>query len=217
MKFFVDTADIEEVRAAKEVGMADGITTNPTLIHKSGRDFKKTIIELANEIEGPVNAEVTEIDTIEDIVKQGKEFSSWAKNITIKIPISLQGLQAVKILEKEGIKTTVTLIFSPNQALLAAKAGASYICPFVGRLDDISVLGMNLIEEIVAIYENYPTIKTEIIVASLRTPNHVLDSALIGADGVTIPYKIIQQLVSHPLTDIGIARFKEDWDKVTHK
>ena len=217
MKFFVDTVDIEEVKASKKLGLADGITTNPTLIQKSGLDFKKTIIELANEIKGPVNAEVTEIDTVDSIIQQGREFSGWAENVTIKIPISIQGLQAVRVLETEGIKTTVTLIFSPNQALLAAKAGASYICPFVGRLDDISVPGMNLIGEIVNIYNNFSSIKTEIIVASLRTSIHVLDSALLGADGVTVPFKIIKQLVSHPLTDIGITRFREDWDKVTNK
>jgi transaldolase len=215
MKFFVDTADIEEVRAAKVLGLADGVTTNPTLIQKSGRNFKKTIIEIASEIDGPVNAEVTNTDTAEEIIKQGENFASWASNVTVKIPISVQGLQAVRVLELNGIRTTVTLIFSPNQALLAAKAGASYICPFVGRLDDISMYGMDLIQKIINIFSQFSNITTQVIAASLRTPNHVLESALMGAHGVTIPYKIIQQLVSHPLTDIGIERFKEDWEKVS--
>jgi len=203
MKIFVDTADIQEVRAAKKLGLADGVTTNPTLIQKSGLDFKNTIIEIASVIDGPVNAEVTETDTAETMIRQGKEFASWAPNVTVKIPISKEGLEAVR-----------TLIFSPNQALLAAKAGASFICPFVGRMDDISVSGMDLVGQIIEIFINYPNINTEIVVASVRTPNHVLDSALMGAHGVTIPFKIVEQLASHPLTDIGIAKFKDDWDKV---
>ncbi len=213
MKFFVDTADIEEIKAAKALGLADGVTTNPTLIQKSGRDFRETIIEIAELIDGPVNAEVVSTD-LQGIVREGKELATWASNIVIKIPITKEGLEAVKILESEGIHTTVTLIFSPTQALLAAKAGASYICPFVGRLDDISVNGMGVVEEIADIYYNYPDIKTEIIVASIRTPNHVLESALIGVDGVTVPFKVIEKLIHHPLTDIGIKRFLDDWKKV---
>jgi len=213
MKFFVDTADVEEIKAAKTLGLADGVTTNPTLIQKSGRDFRETITEIAELIEGPVNAEVVSTD-LKGIIKEGKEMASWAPNVVIKIPITREGLEAVKVLESEGIHTTVTLIFSPSQALLAAKAGASYICPFVGRLDDISLNGMAVVEEIAEIYYNYPDIKTEIIVASIRTPNHVLESALIGADGVTVPFKVVEKLIHHPLTDIGIKRFLDDWEKV---
>jgi len=214
MKFFVDTADTEEVKAAKALGLADGVTTNPTLIQKSGRDFKKTIVEIAHLIDGPVNAEVVGVDA-ESIVREGKTLAGWAPNVTVKIPITQEGLKAVRMLESEGIHTTVTLIFSPTQALLAAKAGASYICPFVGRLDDISTPGMNLVADIVAMYMNYPNITTEVIVASVRSPNHVLESALLGADGVTVPFHLIQQLVKHPLTDRGIEQFLADWKKCT--
>ena len=213
MKIFVDTADPEEVKAAQSLGLADGVTTNPTLIKKTGRNFKQTIIEIAELIDGPVAAEVVSSET-EAIVGEGRELASWAPNVTVKIPITREGLEAVKIFSSEGISTTVTLIFSPTQALLAAKAGASFICPFVGRLDDISTSGMDLIAEILNIYSNYPDFETEVIVASVRTPNHVLESALMGADGVTVPFKIIEQLLKHPLTDIGIKRFLEDWEKV---
>ena len=213
MKFFVDTADVAEVKAAKALGLADGVTTNPTLIKKSGKDFKETIIEIAKLIEGPVAAEVVSTET-EAIVKEGKELAGWASNVTVKIPITREGLEAVRVFASEGISTTVTLIFSPTQALLAAKAGASYICPFVGRLDDSSTSGMDLVGDIVDIYANYPNIETEVIVASVRTPNHVLESAFVGADGVTVPFKVMEQLMKHPLTDIGIKRFLEDWEKV---
>jgi len=213
MKFFVDTADVEEVKAAKALGLADGVTTNPTLIQKSGRDFRETIVEIAGLIEGPVNAEVVSVDA-EGIVKEGKGLASWAPNVVVKIPMTKEGLKAVKVLESDGIQTTVTLIFSPTQALLAAKAGASYICPFVGRLDDVSTPGMDLVGDIVDIYSNYPDFETEVIVASVRTPNHILESALMGADGVTVPFKVIEQLVRHPLTDIGIEKFLADWEKV---
>ena len=213
MKVFVDTADVEEVKAAKALGLADGVTTNPTLIQKSGRDFKETIIEIAEIVDGPVNAEVVSIDA-EGIVRQGKKLASWAPNVAVKIPITMEGLKAVKILESEGIQTTVTLIFSPTQALLAAKVGASYVCPFVGRLDDISTPGMGLIGDIVDIFSNYPDLDTDVIVASVRTPTHVLESALMGADGVTVPLRVIEQLVRHPLTDIGIERFLADWKRV---
>ncbi|MCJ7812103.1 fructose-6-phosphate aldolase [bacterium] len=195
------------------MGLADGVTTNPTLIQKSGKNFKETIIEMAKCIDGPVFTEVAS-DTADGIVKEGKEFARWAPNVVVKIPITRSGLEAVKILESEKIHTALTLIFSPSQALLAAKAGASYICPFVGRLDDISCPGMDLIGQIVTIYSNYPDIKTKIIVASIRTTNHVLESAFMGVDGVTIPLKLIEQLVKHPLTDSGINRFLEDWKKV---
>ncbi|MBN2031620.1 fructose-6-phosphate aldolase [bacterium] len=213
MKFFVDTADVGDVKKAKALGLADGVTTNPTLIQKSGQDFKKAIVEIARCIEGPVFTEVTREDT-QGIVKEGKEFATWASNVVVKIPITQSGLEATRILESEKIGTALTLIFSPTQALLAAKAGASYICPFVGRLDDISSPGMDLIGQIVTIYSNFPEIQTEIIVASIRTTVHVLESALMGAHGVTIPFKLIEQLARHPLTDSGISRFLEDWKKV---
>jgi transaldolase len=213
MKVFVDTADVADVRAAKALGMADGVTTNPTLIKKSGRDFREVIVEIASEIDGPVNAEVVSIDS-KGIVEEGRQLASWAPNIAVKIPITAEGLRAVKVLESEGIQTTVTLIFSPTQALLAAKAGASYICPFVGRLDDIATDGMGLIDEIVGIYSNYSGLRTQVIVASIRDPIHVVEAGHIGADGVTVPFKVIEQLSRHPLTDIGIQRFLDDWKRV---
>lgn len=212
MKIFVDTADIEEVKAALKLGLADGVTTNPTLIQKSGQDFKTTIVNIAKLIRGPVNAEVVSTDT-QGIIDEGKEMASWADNVAVKIPITREGLEAVKVLEGEGIQTTVTLIFSAPQALLAAKAGATYICPFVGRLDDIATSGMVLVEEIVGIFDNYPELKTEVIVASVRNPHHVMMSAQVGAHGVTIPFKVIEQLMKHPLTDIGIEKFLDDWKK----
>jgi transaldolase len=213
MQIFVDTADIEEVKKAKLIGLADGVTTNPTLIQKSGRDFKKTIIEIANLIEGPVFAETISEDS-EGIVREGRDIARWAPNVVVKIPINRAGLEAVRILETEGIHTALTLIFSAGQALLAAKAGASFICPFVGRLDDIAFNGMELVREIMNLYGNYQEMETEVIVASLRTPNHVIESALIGADGVTVPYKLIEQLSKHPLTETGIKTFLDDWKRV---
>ncbi|HHS13815.1 MAG TPA: fructose-6-phosphate aldolase [bacterium] len=213
MKFFVDTADINEVKEAKELGLADGVTTNPTLIRKTGRDFKTVISEIADLVDGPVNAEVVSTET-DAIIAEGKELASWAPNVTVKIPVTGKGLKAVKILESEGIRTTVTLIFSATQALLAAKAGASFICPFVGRLDDIASSGMDLIAEIMDLLSNYPGLHTELIVASIRTPGHVLESALLGAHGVTVPLSVIQKLAHHPLTDSGIECFLNDWKKV---
>jgi len=213
MQIFVDTAEIEEVKKAKLIGLADGVTTNPTLIQKSGRDFKKTILEISNLIEGPVFAETVSEDA-EGIVKEGRDMSKWAANVVVKIPINRPGLEAVKILETEGIRTALTLVFSAGQALLAAKAGASYICPFVGRLDDVGLSGMELIREIMDVYNNYSYLETGVIVASLRTPNHIIESALIGADGVTVPYKLIEQLGQHPMTDMGIKKFLDDWKKV---
>ncbi len=213
MKFFVDSADINEIEKAKKLGLADGVTTNPTLIMKSGGDFKKTVLTITDTIEGPVAVEPVSKD-FEGIMKEGEKYASWAENVTVKIPITTPGLQAVRELNNRGISTTVTLIFSPTQAILAAKAGAEYICPFVGRLDDISSSGMDLISEIVTIFDNYPDLTTEIIVASIRNPLHIFDSALMGADGVTIPYNIMEKLIKHPLTDIGIEKFLKDWEKV---
>lgn len=213
MKFFVDSADINEIKKARALGLADGVTTNPTLIMKSGRDLKETIIEIAELIDGPVAAEPVKND-VEGIVDEGRKYAVWASNVTVKIPVTTAGLEAVKILSSEGISTTMTLIFSPAQALLAAKAGADFICPFVGRLDDISTSGMELVEQIVNIYDNYSKINTEVIVASVRSPNHILAAAFIGADGVTIPFSLIDKLVKHPLTDIGIQQFLDDWKKI---
>ena len=213
MKVFVDTAIIEEIQAAKALGLADGVTTNPTLILKAGQDFRKTIITIAGLIEGPVLAEAVSEDR-DGIVKEGLEMAKWAPNVVVKIPITRQGLEATRILDEEGVQTALTLVFSPTQALLAAKAGASMICPFIGRLDDIAQDGMDLIRTIVEMYSNYPEIKTEVVVASIRTPNHVVESALVGADAVTVPLKIIEQLIQHPLTDIGVRKFLEDWKKV---
>lgn len=214
MKIFVDTAVIEEVKTAKALGLADGVTTNPTLILKSGADFKSTICSIAKLLEDkPVLAEVISEDK-DGIVKEGADMAKWAPNVVVKIPITKAGLEAVRILNKEKIHTAVTLVFSPTQALLAAKAGASMICPFIGRLDDVAQNGMDLIRIICDMYSNYPEIETEVLVASVRTPNHVVESALIGADAVTVPFKIIEQLMQHPLTDVGVKKFMEDWKKV---
>jgi transaldolase len=213
MKFFIDTANIEEIKKANALGLLDGVTTNPTLVAKEGRDFKPLIQEICNIVDGPVNAEVVSTDA-EGMVNEARELVKLADNIVIKIPLIQEGLKAVKILTGEGIKTNVTLCFSPIQALMAAKAGAAYISPFVGRLDDISHKGMELVEQIIAIYENYG-FDTEVIVASIRSPIHVLESALMGADIATIPYPVMEQLIKHPLTDIGLEKFLADWNKMT--
>jgi len=212
MKFFIDTANTEEIRKANEMGMADGVTTNPTLVSREGREFKGLIKEICDIVDGPVSAEVVSLDT-DGIVREARELAKIADNIVVKIPLIEKGLKAVRILDQEGIDTNVTLCFSAVQALMAAKAGAAYISPFVGRLDDIGKRGMELVEEISMIYENYD-FKTEIIVASIRNPIHVLDAALIGADIATIPFKVIQQLIKHPLTDIGLDKFLADWKKL---
>jgi len=212
MKFFIDTANVEEILRAKDLGMVDGVTTNPSLVAKEGRDFKELIKEIADIVDGPVNAEVVSLDA-EGMVREGKDLAGMADNMVIKVPLVEEGLKAVRSLAQEGIKTNVTLCFSPVQALMAAKAGAAYISPFVGRLDDISHIGMDLVEQIMTIYENY-AYDTEVIVASIRNPIHVLDSALMGADIATIPFKVIQQLVQHPLTDIGLEKFLADWKKL---
>jgi transaldolase len=212
MKFFIDTANTEEIRKANEMGMADGVTTNPTLVSREGREFKELIKEICDIVDGPVSAEVVSLDT-DGMVREARELAKIADNIVVKIPLIEKGLKAVRILDQEGIDTNVTLCFSAVQALMAAKAGAAYISPFVGRLDDIGKRGMELVEEIAMIYENYD-FKTEIIVASIRNPIHVLDAALIGADIATIPFKVIQQLIKHPLTDIGLDKFLADWKKL---
>jgi len=211
MKFFIDTANVEEILKAKELGMVDGVTTNPSLVAKEGREFKELIKEIADIVDGPVSAEVVSLDA-EGMVREAKDLAGIADNMVIKVPLVEEGLKAVSSLAQEGIKTNVTLCFSPVQALMAAKAGAAYISPFVGRLDDISHIGMDLVEQIMTIYENY-AFDTEVIVASIRNPIHVLDAALMGADIATIPFKVIQQLVQHPLTDIGVEKFLADWKK----
>ena len=211
----MDTANVDEIRQAKEMGMADGVTTNPSLVAKENRPFRQLIEEICQIVDGPVSVEVVSQDA-EGMVKEAKELVKIAENIAIKIPMTVEGMKATKILSDEGINVNVTLVFSPLQALLAAKAGAAFVSPFVGRLDDIGHNGMQLVEEIKKIYDNY-SFATEIIVASVRHPLHVLKAALIGADIATIPFKVIKQLAKHPLTDIGLKRFLDDWQKVADK
>lgn len=212
MKFFIDTADIEEIKEASSMGMVDGVTTNPSLIAKTGRDFETVIRDICEIVDGPISAEVISTDA-EGMVEEARKLAEIHKNIVIKIPMLVEGLKATRQLSDEGIKTNVTLIFSPLQALMAAKAGATYVSPFVGRLDDISHEGMLLVEQIVEIYSNF-MFDTEIIVASIRNPLHVLESALMGADIATIPFDVIKKLAAHPLTDKGLKAFLDDWKKV---
>ena len=211
MKFFIDTADTSEIRTAADMGIIDGVTTNPSLIAKSGKDFHTVIKEICEIVDGPISAEVVALDAA-GMLKEGRELAGFHKNIVVKVPLTEDGLKATKQFSKEGIRTNVTLCFSSTQALLAAKAGATYISPFIGRLDDISLNGMELIEEIRTIYDNYD-FKTQILAASIRHPLHVRDAALVGADVSTCPLKILQQLVKHPLTDAGIKSFMADWEK----
>jgi transaldolase len=212
MKFFIDTANIAQIEEAAALGILDGVTTNPTLVAKEKGVSTQIFKNICEIVEGPVNAEVVSLDW-QGIVKEGRELAKIANNIVVKIPMTKDGLKAVKVFASEGIKTNVTLIFTPMQALLAARAGAAYVTPFVGRLDDISSSGMELIAKISDIFMNFG-VESEIIVASIRTVNHVLDSALIGADIATIPFKVLEQLIHHPLTDKGIEQFLSDWDKV---
>ncbi len=212
MKFFIDTANVDEIKEAQDLGMVDGVTTNPSLVAKEGQEFRGLIKEICAVVAGPVSVEVVSLEA-EKMVAEAQDLASMADNIVIKVPLIEEGLKAVKVLTEKGIKTNVTLCFSPVQALMAAKAGAAYISPFVGRLDDISSVGMDLVEQIAAIYENY-AYETEIIVASVRNPIHVLDAALVGADIATIPLKVIRQLIKHPLTDIGLENFLADWKKL---
>ena len=212
MKFFIDTANIEEIRKAWDLGVIDGVTTNPSLIAKEGKDPVQILKTICSIVNGPVNGEVVGI-TADEMVKEAKALAKIHKNIVVKIPMIEEGLKAVKKLSSMGIRTNVTLIFSANQALLAAKAGASYVSPFVGRLDDISHEGMDIVVDIMEIFENY-LFETEVIVASVRNPLHVLDAARMGAHIATIPYSVISQLAKHPLTDIGLAKFLKDWEKV---
>ena len=211
MKFFIDTANIEEIKEANSMGMADGVTTNPTLIAREKGDFEDIIKEICKIVDGPISAEVISLDT-EGMLKEARHLASIHKNIVVKIPMTIDGIKATRQLSEEGIKINVTLIFSPLQALMAAKAGATYVSPFIGRLDDISNEGMLLVEQIVEIFNNY-AFETEVIVASVRNPLHVLDAALIGADIATIPFKVLSKFASHPLTDKGIKAFLDDWNK----
>ncbi len=215
MKLFIDTANVADIKAANDLGVICGVTTNPSLIAKEGRDFKEVVTEITSIVDGPISAEVIALDH-EGMVKEARELVKIHKNIVIKIPMTLEGLKAVKILSAEGIKTNVTLIFSSTQALLAARAGATYVSPFLGRLDDIGMNGMNLIEEIVDIFDTHG-IETEIIAASVRHPIHVIEAARLGAHIATIPYSVIVQMSKHPLTDAGIERFLKDWEGVPKK
>jgi len=212
MKIFIDTANVEHIREAHSLGIVDGVTTNPSLIAKEGRDFKEVVKEICEIVDGPISAEVVSMDA-EGMFTEARELAKMHPNITIKIPMCAEGLKATRRCAEAGIKTNVTLVFSTSQALLAAKAGATFVSPFIGRLDDISLNGMELVREISEIYANYGY-ETEIIVASVRNPNHVVEAALAGADIATIPYNVLMQLVKHPLTDIGIERFLADWEKV---
>ena len=215
MKFFIDTANIEEIKKAWELGVIDGVTTNPSLIAKEGKDPEQILKTICSIVKGPVNGEVVGI-TADEMLREAKALAGIHKNIVVKIPMIEEGLKAVRKLSSMGIKTNVTLIFSANQALLAAKAGASYVSPFVGRLDDISHQGMDVVADIMEIYENY-LFETEVIVASVRNPLHVLEAARMGAHIATIPYAVISQLAKHPLTDAGLTKFLKDWENVPKK
>ncbi|RLB69037.1 MAG: fructose-6-phosphate aldolase [Deltaproteobacteria bacterium] len=212
MEFFIDTANLEEIKQASDYGLVDGVTTNPSLVAREGRDFIEMITEISKLVPGPISAEVISLEA-EGMIAEAEKLVGLGDNIVIKIPMTAEGLKAVKVLADKGIKTNVTLIFSPLQALLAAKAGASYVSPFVGRLDDIATDGMDLVQRIALIFDNYGY-RTKIIVASIRHPQHVLAAAEIGADVATIPFKVMMQLAKHPLTDIGIERFLADWRQV---
>lgn len=212
MKFFLDTANVNEIKEANDMGVICGVTTNPSLIAKEGRDFKKTVAEIAEIVDGPISGEVNteNSEDAEKMIEEGREIAAIHPNMVVKIPMTEAGLKAVKVLSKEGVKTNVTLIFSVGQALLAANAGATYVSPFLGRLDDIGAEGMTLVRDIAEIFDIYGT-ETEIIAASIRGPLHVIDAARAGADIATIPLKVIKQMVNHPLTEQGIEKFKKDW------
>ena len=217
MRIFIDTANLNEIKEAAAMGILDGVTTNPSLVAKEGyKDFRDLLEKICAIVDGDISAEVVSTNA-DDIFKEGKELAKIHKNIVIKVPLIKEGLKAVKKLSGDGIKTNVTLCFSPSQAILAAKAGAYLLSPFDGRLDDISHFGMDLIEQIITIYDNYPDFKTEVLVASVRSPLHVVEAAMMGADVCTIPFKVIDQLVKHPLTDLGLEGFMKDWDKLQKK
>jgi transaldolase len=211
MKFFIDTANIDEIKEAHSMGMVDGVTTNPSLIAKEGRDFEEIIRDICAIVDGPISAEVISIDA-DGMIKEARKLAKIHENIVVKIPMTVDGLKATRRLAEEGIKTNVTLVFSPLQALMAAKAGATFVSPFIGRLDDLSQEGLLLVEQIVEIYSNY-AFDTEIIVASIRNPLHVLESAIMGADIATIPFDVLAKLAAHPMTDKGLKAFLDDWEK----
>lgn len=211
MKFFIDTANIEEIKEAHSLGLIDGVTTNPSLVANEGCDFQELIKEICAIVDGPISAEAVSLDA-DGMVHEGHGLSKIHENIVIKIPMTTEGIKATRILSQEGIKTNVTLVFSPLQALMAAKAGATYVSPFVGRIDDVAHDGMGLVDQIIQIYQNYG-FETEVIVASIRNPIHVLEAALMGADIATIPFKVINQIAKHPLTDVGLEKFLNDWKK----
>ncbi|MFP4596655.1 MAG: fructose-6-phosphate aldolase [Persicimonas sp.] len=211
MKIFIDSADVDEIREAASLGLVDGVTTNPSLVAKSGRDFKEVIQEICTLVDGPVSAEVTGLQA-DEMVAEGSEYAAWADNVIIKVPLTREGLKACKQLSSDGIGVNVTLCFSANQALLAAKAGATYISPFIGRLDDIGHDGMKLIEDIVTIYNHYPHLETEVLVASIRHPRHVTEAAKLGADVSTIPFPVLDKMLHHPKTDSGLEKFLADWE-----
>ncbi len=214
MKFFLDTANIEEIRDAAEYGLIDGVTTNPSLVAKEGRDFKDILRDIAKIVDGPISAEVVSIDCA-GMLREAHDLAKVHKNIVVKIPMIKEGMKALKQLSSEGVHTNVTLVFSPNQALVAARLGATYVSPFVGRLDDVSEAGMELIGDLVQIFQNY-SFPTQILVASCRHPVHIKQAALFGAHVATMPYKVLEQLLKHPLTDVGLERFLKDWEKVRH-
>jgi len=211
MKIFIDSGDTSEIKEAQAMGLVDGVTTNPTLASKSGKVFKDLIMEITEIVDGPISAEVVSI-TAPEMIKEGEEIATWHKNIIVKVPLIAEGLKAVKVLTSKGIKTNVTLCFTANQALIAAKAGATYISPFVGRLDDISTEGMQVIRDIRLIYDNYG-IETQILTASARSPMHFLEAAKIGSDVITAPWSVLKMLIHHPLTDSGLKKFLADWEK----
>ena len=215
MKFFIDSAEVQEIREAHSLGLIDGVTTNPSLIAKTGRGFSEVVSEICSLVAGPVSLETVSRDAA-GMAREGEDLARYGKNVVVKVPLTTEGLKAVRLLGERGIKTNVTLCFSPVQALLAAKAGAAYVSPFVGRLDDISQSGMEVIGQIVKIYANYK-LATEVLVASIRNPIHVLTAALMGAHVATIPFAVIKQLAQHPLTDIGVEKFLKDWEKVPNK
>ncbi len=212
MKIFLDTANIEKIKEAKDWGILDGVTTNPTLVSREGKNFETIIREILKVVDGPVSLEVISKNW-EGMVKEARKLASYGKNVVVKIPMTVDGLKATKVLSSDGINVNTTLIFSPTQSILAAKAGTRYLSPFIGRLDDISSYGMDLVRDIIQILENY-SFPCEVIVASVRHPMHVLEAALLGADIVTMPFEVLQKLVKHPLTDIGIERFLKDWEKL---
>lgn len=216
MKFFIDTANVDEIRKANDMGVIAGVTTNPSLIAKEGRDYATVLKEISEIVDGPISGEVkATTEDAEGMIREGREiYALDPKHMVVKIPMTAEGLKAIKVLSAEGIPTNCTLIFSANQALLAARAGATYVSPFLGRLDDISQPGIDLIETISAMFANYPDITTQIICASVRNPIHITDCALAGADIATVPYKVIEQMLHHPLTDQGIVKFQEDYRKV---